>query len=96
MMFYLLVEIILGIQMREVINLANQESRLIITFDSDYGELIFKKNFKPTHGVVYLRWQSFQSEAPGIYLNQLFSESNLTFRNKLTVVSSDFIRQRSN
>ena len=38
-----------------VIALANSQSRTIVTFDADYGELIFKYGLKPEKGVIYLR-----------------------------------------
>jgi len=39
----------------EVMKIAIDEKRLILTFDRDYGELIFKHNLKPNEGVIYLR-----------------------------------------
>lgn len=38
----------------EVIHLATSQNRIIVTFDSDYGELVFVRNHKPP-GVIYLR-----------------------------------------
>ncbi len=38
-----------------VILFASMENRIIITFDRDYGELIFKHNLKHSAGVIYLR-----------------------------------------
>ncbi len=43
-----------GILDNEVINIAIKEERTIITFDRDYGELIFKKGYRPRAGVIYL------------------------------------------
>lgn len=36
-----------GITDQEVITIAQKEKRLILTFDRDYGELIFKSGLKP-------------------------------------------------
>jgi len=36
-----------GITDEIVIPLANEQDRIILTFDRDYGELIFKKNLLP-------------------------------------------------
>jgi predicted nuclease of predicted toxin-antitoxin system len=83
-----------GILDSEVIDFANQEHRTILTFDRDYGELIFKRGLRPTAGVIYLRWEFFQPEEPGKYLIELFSSKNILYENTLTVISDDNIRQR--
>ena len=55
-----------GIFDSEVIELAMTEKRTILTFNRDYGELIFRKGYKPQSGVIYLRWDSFQPNEPGV------------------------------
>ena len=40
-----------SIQDHEVMTIAIEEDRTILTFDRDYGELIFKQNYKPQKGV---------------------------------------------
>lgn len=40
---------------KEVIQIAANENRTTITFDRDYGELIYKYGYHPTAGVIYLR-----------------------------------------
>jgi predicted nuclease of predicted toxin-antitoxin system len=82
-----------GILDSEVIKIAIDEQRIILTFDRDYGELIFKKGYKPEAGVIYFRWESFQPEEPGEYLINLFS-TKMKFSGKLTVISETNIRQR--
>ena len=44
-----------GITDKQVMAIAINEQRTIITFDRDYGELIFKFGYKPETGVIYLR-----------------------------------------
>ncbi len=44
-----------GILDSEVIEIATIEERTILTFDRDYGELIFRKGYKPEAGIIYLR-----------------------------------------
>lgn len=83
-----------GILDEEVIKIAIEENRTVITFDRDYGELIFKKGFKPIAGVIYIRWNDFQPEEPGEYLIELFKTNDIDFQNKLTVISESSIRQR--
>lgn len=83
-----------GILDKEVIELAIGERRTILTFDRDYGELIFKKGFKPISGVIYFRWSNFLPNEPGEYLKKLFQSEKINFEGKLTVVSDKNVRQR--
>ena len=76
-----------------VILFASMENRIIITFDRDYGELIFKHNLKHSAGVIYLRIQNFQPEEPAEILLRLF-DSELPFEGYFTVISETNIRQR--
>jgi predicted nuclease of predicted toxin-antitoxin system len=43
-----------GIFDSEVMEIAIKERRTILTFEHDYGELIFKKGYRPLNGVIYL------------------------------------------
>ena len=84
-----------GILDSEVMEIAIKEHRLILTFDRDYGELIFKKGYKPVAGVIYIRWESFQPESPGYYMIELLKMREIQFTNMLTVIGEKTIRQRS-
>ncbi len=83
-----------GIKDREVMEIAMTEDRLILTFDRDYGELIFRHNFRPQQGVIYLRIDEFLPEQPGQLIETLLSNSMLVFGYTLTVVDADGVRQR--
>ncbi len=78
----------------EVMALAINEDRTILTFDRDYGELIFRKGYRPQMGVIYLRWESFRPNDPGDYLVKLLTSSKIKFECMLTVISENNIRQR--
>ena len=83
-----------GISDKEVIRIAEREKRTIITFDKDYGELIYKHGYKPEAGVIFLKPFDFKPEDPGIYLMKIFKSKNLKFNRKLTVIDNKKIRQR--
>jgi len=83
-----------GITDEAVMDFARKEERTIHPFDSDYGELIFRKGFRPAAGVIYLRWHQYQPDEPGKYLSQLFHSASLTYKGKLTVIDNQSIRQR--
>ncbi|PMD96982.1 hypothetical protein BWI97_09890 [Siphonobacter sp. BAB-5405] len=84
-----------GSKDEEVMNLAIQENRTILTFDRDYGELIFKKGYKPLAGVVYFRWNSFTPEAPGQFIHELLTNADVQLTGNFSVIDENFIiRQR--
>ncbi len=83
-----------GITDQEVVEIAIQEERTIVTFDRHYGELIFRQGYRPAAGVIYLRWKQFRPEDPGKYLVELLASSKIDFSCALTVIDQDSIRQR--
>lgn len=78
----------------KVIEFAINEHRLILTFDSDFGTLIFKEGYRPI-GVIYLRLPQFHPEAPAQILLNLQETGFHPFEFHFTVISDDGIRQRS-
>jgi predicted nuclease of predicted toxin-antitoxin system len=74
-------------------DLAISQGRTILTFDRDYGELIFRLNYKPEKGVVYLRLDNYSPTDPGILIEKLL-ESGLDLFRALTVIDENGIRQR--
>jgi predicted nuclease of predicted toxin-antitoxin system len=83
-----------GITDEEVMEIAIEENRLIITFDSDYGELIYKFGYKPPAGVVYLRLSEYSPVYPGRIIHNILSKIKLEFKFRLTVIDQNGIRQR--
>lgn len=77
----------------EVIEIAIKQNRIILTFDSDYGTLVFQKGYKPL-GVIYLRFKQFEPIFPGDYLYTLFLSRLYSFENQFTVIDELSIRQR--
>jgi predicted nuclease of predicted toxin-antitoxin system len=63
-----------GISDKEVMEIANKEDRTILTFDRDYGELIFKHGYRPKQGIIYFRWDFFAPDEPAIYLSDLLTK----------------------
>ena len=80
---------------KEIMNIAIEEQRIILTFDRDYGELIFKYDYKPDKGVIYLRLKQYESEEPGIIIERLLNSLEFDTNRKLTVFNGEMIRQRS-
>ena len=82
-----------GLPDEEVIKLANRNNRIILTFDSDFGDLIYKDALYPP-GLIYFRWNLFAPKEPGYYLHQLLIEGEIEFLARITVIKRDGIRQR--
>jgi predicted nuclease of predicted toxin-antitoxin system len=84
-----------GISDGEVMMIAISENRLIVTFDSDYGELIFKHGYKPPAGVIYIRIMEYSPDYPGQLIHHILSTTKLDFSRKISVIDQNGIRQRS-
>jgi predicted nuclease of predicted toxin-antitoxin system len=83
-----------SIQDHAVMAIAISEERTILTFDRDYGELIFKYNHKPKKGVIYLRLDEYKADEPGKIIETLINKNEVDFDNALTVLDKSGIRQR--
>ena len=79
---------------RLVLSIALKQDRTILTFDRDYGELIFLYNIKPQRGIIYLRFREFSPEEPGHIIDKLVQTKGVIPDQKLTVVDKKGIRQR--
>ena len=77
-----------------VMNIAINENRTILTFDRDYGELIFKHNYKSQKGVIYLRLDEYEADEPGRLIEELINRKEFDFDSALTVLDRNGIRQR--
>jgi predicted nuclease of predicted toxin-antitoxin system len=85
----------MGVSDHQVMEIAIHEARLILTFDRDYGALIYKHGYRPAMGVLYFRLDNYQPEDPGRMVVKMLSNQNFDSRKKLTVIDKDGIRQRS-
>lgn len=83
-----------GITDEEVMNFAIAENRTILTFDKDYGELVFRDGFRPQAGVIFLRLFDFNILEPAEIILGLIQSETIDFERKLTVISKQNIRQR--
>jgi predicted nuclease of predicted toxin-antitoxin system len=83
-----------GIKDPEVINIAIDRNLIILTFDSDYGELIFKHAKDNPPSVVFFREKGNQPEFAATSLISLLSNSNIVLLGAFTVIEPNNIRQR--
>jgi predicted nuclease of predicted toxin-antitoxin system len=83
-----------GISDMEVIKKANTDTLIILTFDKDYGEIIFKNKFKKPPAVVFFRFKGSKPETAGILLIDLIENKGLTIENAFSVIEKEGVRQR--
>jgi predicted nuclease of predicted toxin-antitoxin system len=81
-----------GVRDSQVLEQAAIEARIVLTFDRDYGELIYRRRLPVPAGVVYFRYDPLSPEEPAEHLLRLLTVADLA--NKYTVVERDRIRQR--
>ena len=83
-----------GVEDTEVMARAASEQFVVLTFDRDYGELIFHRRLPAPLGVIHLRFVSATPEEAGHRLLDLFGAGELPLESFYTVVDQNQIRQR--
>lgn len=82
----------LGLKDDEIAKISEREKAVIITFDKDFGEIIFRKSLKP-FGVILLRIPPKSVDYIFKFLKWLLIESKIEFEGKLIVVRENKIRE---
>lgn len=80
---------------RQVPERAIEENRIILTFDRDYGELIFRHKARNVNGIVYFRFTPTSPDEAGVILSGILQERGITSAGMFTVIERDRIRQRA-
>lgn len=83
-----------GISDPEVIQIAQAEGRIILTFDKDYGELLFKNTATKPPAVVFFRFKGLEPVYAGSLLRSVLENQKLELQNCFTVMDENNIRQR--
>lgn len=83
-----------GITDLQVIGIAKTQNRIILTFDLDYGELIFKYSAVNPPAAVYFRHKGLNPLSAGETLLKFVESSSIQMENCFTVIEKTSIRQR--
>lgn len=79
----------------DILKRAHEENRVVLTFDRDYGELIYRhKSYAPAE-VLYFRFDPSTPEEPAEILLKILQEDKVPIVGKFTVIERNRIRQRS-
>ncbi len=70
------------------------QKAIILTFDKDFGELIFKTPTLTCEAVALFRLQKYLPQTPGKILLNILQEQTIILLNHLTVIDENKIRQR--
>jgi predicted nuclease of predicted toxin-antitoxin system len=87
-------EISAGAQDVVVLDRAAREDHILMTFDRDYGELIYRRHLPPPRGVIYLRVVPETPEEAASIVLALLRLPGLRLEGRYTVVERERIRQR--
>jgi predicted nuclease of predicted toxin-antitoxin system len=78
-----------------VLDQAQREDRLLITFDRDFGELVFARGASGFPGVIFLRFVPRSPTEPAELLAELAARPGLLFVGFFTVMDRGHLRQRA-
>jgi len=78
----------------QVLARAHVESRILLTFDRDYGELIYRRGLPAPAGVLYLRFDPLSPVEPANYVLTLLAPGELQLEGRFSVATRQRIRQR--
>jgi len=84
-----------GAKDQDVLSRAHSENRVILTFDRDYGELIYRHKSNAPAGIVYFRFEPTTPEEPAEVLLSVLQKGSVPVLGKFTVIERDRIRQRT-
>jgi predicted nuclease of predicted toxin-antitoxin system len=77
-----------------VLRRAQDEQRVVLTFDRDYGELIFKQRLPVPLGVIHFRFDPATPLEPAEILIKLLGLPDMEWTGRFSVLTRDQIRQR--
>lgn len=86
-------EIYIGIADDEILEIAVNEKAVILTYDTDFGELIFRFSLK-SHGVILLRFHDLSLAEKIAKTILAIREHEAEFENAFTVISENSVRIR--
>lgn len=85
-------ESLVGSSDRIILDTALAQDRVLLTFDRDFGELVFRHRTPPASGIVLFRLNALSPDALLSFLQDFFA-SNPTLRSYFTVATPGQFRQ---
>lgn len=82
-----------GLADTDVLALARQQNRWLVTFDTDYGELLFSRHLPPPPAVLLLRERHYSPAEPAQWVETLL-RSPAELAGSFCVITRNSIRRR--
>lgn len=82
-----------GIDDEMVLQKANEEQRIILTFDKDFGEIAFRDKLNTQNGIVLFRLAIIDIEISAIFIRDTILSRN-DWASHFSVIEKDKIRMR--
>lgn len=67
-------EVMPSVSDKEVLEFARREQRWIVTFDRDYGDLIFREGLPPPPAILFFRQEPYPPDRPADLVLAMLSE----------------------
>jgi predicted nuclease of predicted toxin-antitoxin system len=83
-----------GISDEEVMRIAKEKNAIILTFDRDYGELIFARKLPSPPGVMYFRFIPTNPLEPAKVLNEYLQVDDIEWIRHFSIIGRARLRQR--
>ncbi len=83
-----------GIPDTEVIRIAQSDNLIILTFDKDYGELLFRYALPQPPAVIFFRDKGDNPIFAGNRLVQMLADKAIVIDNCFTIIEESNVRQR--
>ena len=84
-----------GMADENVLALAHRENRVLLTFDRDYGMLVYQKRFPSPPAILYLRFRPQTPEEPAAIVAPILNLGIVAIRGAFFVIERDAIRRRA-
>lgn len=83
-----------GASDEQVLKLAHSQQRIVVTFDADYGELVFLRKFPPPAAILFLRFVPASPLEPAIMALKVLKEEPAILEKQFIVVERATVRAR--
>ena len=87
-------ELMAGADDQTVLGYAHEHQLIVITFDRDYGELIYRHQLPSPLGLLYVRFPFPAPAETARYILHLLKQESLDLVGKFTTAAHNRIRQR--
>lgn len=77
----------------QVLDRGRREGRVLLTFDRDFGDLIFHRWYPDPPGVVYVRWRSVTPETLATRVHLLAVDDAANLPSMFTILLEDGLRR---